>query len=178
MSNPWKPLRRALLAIAVLGLAACEAGDIPIQPDDAAPSLKTVNGVTFVPLKSGRTLSGAAVQRVQGKSGTTITLDDATLNVLPGSTSDPNVTITMEAVNDGYVTFKFGPNGLGFSPPAKLTISASKADLTGISTTDLAIAGASDGSDDWQVIGGTYDPVTNTVTVEIHHFSRYALCID
>lgn len=31
--------------------------------------------------------------------------------------------------------------------------------------------------DDGQVLGGTRDPVEGAITVDIHHFSRYALCI-
>ncbi|HUP20299.1 MAG TPA: hypothetical protein VM778_10150 [Gemmatimonadota bacterium] len=177
MKDFRKPLRRVLIAVAVLGIAGCENGDAPLQPTTTNPALKTVNGVTFVPLRSGRSIA-AAGERVQGKSGTTISLDDATLVVKSGSLSVPNATITMDAVNDGYLTFQFGPNGLAFSPAATLTISAAKANLDGLDPGQLRIAGASDSVDDWQVVGGTYDPLTNTVTVAIDHFSRYALCIE
>jgi len=27
-------------------------------------------------------------------------------------------------------------------------------------------------------VGGTYDPATDTVTAQISHFSRYALCVE
>lgn len=30
---------------------------------------------------------------------------------------------------------------------------------------------------DRRVLGGTCDPVEGAITVDIHHFSRYALCI-
>lgn len=179
MKDFRKPLRRVLIAVAVLGIAGCENGDAPLQPTTTNPALKTVNGVTFVPLRYGRSIAAAgAAERVQGKSGATISLDDATLVVQPGSLSLPNTTITMDAINDGYLTFQFGPSGLAFSPAATLTISAAKADLSGLDPSQLRIAGASDSGDDWEVVGGIYDPLTNTVTVAIHHFSRYALCIE
>lgn len=88
-----------------------------------------------------------------------------------------DATIVMQAQNNGFVAFKFGPSGLSFSPAATLVISADQANLSGIDPSDLAIAGASDDGDDWQVIGGTYDPATNTVIAPIDHFSRYALCV-
>ena len=179
MPHFWKPLRQALLAVTVLGLAACGEQMEPLSPEAGQPALKTINGVTFVPLKHGRSIAAAGtVQRVPGKSGATISLDDATLVIQPGSVSDPNATITMSAANDGYLTFIFGPSGLSFSPAAKLTISVAKAEMSGLDPNQLRIAGASDSADDWQVIGGVYDAATNTVTVDIDHFSRYALCIE
>jgi hypothetical protein len=84
----------------------------------------------------------------------------------------------MEPLNNGYVEFKFGPNGLTFSTPATLMINAAKANIGATDKASLRIAGASDSGDDWQVIGGIYDPVTDTVTAPISHFSRYALCLE
>ena len=178
-----KPLRRALLGLALpaFALVACQTGETPVVPDSNPDSpTMTVNGVELVTVLPGERApflaNGATAERVSAKDGATITNSDATLTVVPGSIPD-DTTITMKAENDGYVSFKFGPNGLQFDPSAVLTISADKANLDGIDTDDLAIAGAFDDADDWQVIGGTYDPVTNTVSVEIDHFSRYGLCI-
>ena len=39
-------------------------------------------------------------------------------------------------------------------------------------------AGASDGGDDWVVIGGTYDPRKGAVVAPLQHFSQYALCYE
>jgi hypothetical protein len=179
MANLWKPLRRALLPMAVLGFAACQGEQGPVNLEDSAPSFVEVNGVKLVTMRpGGLQIADGVVQRVPGKSGATIETSDAKLVIQPGSVSDPNATITMQALNDGFVTFKFGPSGLSFSPAATLTISAAKANTVGIDLSQLRIAGASDGADDWSVVGGTYDSATNTVTVPISHFSRYALCVD
>lgn len=178
----FQPLRRALLALAVLGFAACESTDAPVTPNPRSDSpTVTVNGVklvTVLPDRRGPSLAnnGATARRVNAKNGATITNDDASLTVVPGSIPD-DTTIVMKAQNDGFVSFRFGPNGLQFDPAATLTISAAKANLDGLDTSQLAIAGAHDDVDDWQVIGGAYDPATNTVSAEIEHFSRYALCI-
>ena len=42
MFNPVTPLRRALLGLAVFGLAACGTGDAPVVPD-ATPEAPTVS---------------------------------------------------------------------------------------------------------------------------------------
>ncbi len=179
MFNPVTPLRRALLAVATIGLAACgtESDSIGLGSDE--PATTTLNGVNLVAMTPGRTLAPASgdFTMVHPKNGASIQTGDASLTVLPGSV--PNGTkITMTPLNNGYVEFQFGPSGLQFSSPAVLTISAAKANISGLDKAQLKIAGASDSGDDWQVIGGTYDPVSDTVTVEIHHFSRYALCIE
>ncbi|MBW3660122.1 MAG: hypothetical protein KY397_00620 [Gemmatimonadetes bacterium] len=177
-----KPFTRAVLGLAILGLAACETTDVPVTPNppDASPTVQ-VNGVrlvTVVPSQRGLFVANnaATAQRVNAQDGATISNKDASLEVVPGSIPD-DVTITMKAENDGYVSFKFGPNGLQFDPAAVLTISADKANLDGIDPSQLAIAGAHDDVDDWQVVGGAYDAAANSVSVEIQHFSRYALCV-
>ncbi|MDX1622800.1 MAG: hypothetical protein R3199_02320 [Gemmatimonadota bacterium] len=182
MPHLWKPFRRALLAVVVLGLAACETADGPLTPNrDADVPAVTVNGVQLVKVKpEARGIflasNGATAERVSARDGATITNDDAALTIAPGSIPE-DTTITMKAEGDGLLAFAFGPNGLQFDPAATLEISADKANLDRIDGSDLAIAGASDDADDWQVIGGTYDSATNTVTVDIRHFSRYSLCL-
>jgi hypothetical protein len=181
MANLWKPLRRALLPMAVLGFAACQGEVGPVNPEAVTPSFVEVNGVKLVTVRPGRSLApadGASTQRVQKNDGATLSTGDAVLTIVPGSMSR-TATVTMEPQNDsGYVQFLFGPSGLGFSPAATLRISAAKANIDPSQLSRLRIAGASDGADDWQIVGGVYDPVTNTVTAPILHFSRYALCVE
>lgn len=181
MANLWKPLRRALLPMAVFGFAACQGEQFPIGPEAAAPSLVEVNGVQLVTIRPGRSLEladGAATQRVQKNQGATLTSGDATLTVVPGSMKS-TTTIWMQPDNaSGFVQFIFGPSGTTFNPAATLTISAAKANIDPSQRNNLRIAGASDNADDWVVVGGTYDPATDTVTASISHFSRYALCVE
>lgn len=171
-------LSRALLTLAAVALTACQGTNAPVAPNTDPALSHTLNGVQLISIAPGRTLAPAGDGTlVNSKDGATITSGDAQLTVLPGSV--PNGTkITMEPLNNGYIEFKFGPNGLQFSSPATLTISAAKANLPGIDRTLLKVAVASDTVDDWQVAGGTYDPDTDTVTVQIDHFSRYALCME
>jgi hypothetical protein len=68
------------------------------------------------------------------------------------------------------------PSGLTFAPPARLTIEVE--DISDVDPARLKIAGASSSHDDWQVLGGTYDPDEGTVSIDVFHFSRYALCVE
>lgn len=173
------PLRRALLTLAAVALTACQGTNAPVAPNTDPAATHTVNGVQLVSVTPGRMLAPADGDwtMVHPKDGATISSGDAKLSVSPGSVLN-GTKITMEPLNNGYVEFMFGPSGLQFSTPATLTISAAKANVSLVQRSRLKIAVASDSADDWQVVGGTYDPVTDTVTVLIHHFSRYALCIE
>ncbi len=181
MANLWKPLRRALLPMAVLGFAACQGERMPVGPEAAAPSFVEVNGVKLVTLQPGRSLDladGGTAERVQKNSGATLTTGDASLTIVPGSMKSTTV-ITMQPDNaSGYVQFIFGPSGTTFTPAATLTIKAAKANIDPSQKNRLRIAGASDNADDWTVVGGVYDPAADAVTVPISHFSRYALCVE
>ena len=181
MANLWKPLRRALLPMAAFGLFACQSEQSPIGPEAAAPSFVEVNGVQLVTIRPGRSLDladGAAESRVTKKDGATLTSGDATLTVVPGSVKN-TTTIWMQPDNaSGFVQFIFGPSGTTFNPAATLQISAVKANLDPSQKHRLRIAGASDSADDWVIVGGVYDPATDTVTASISHFSRYALCVE
>ena len=179
MFNPWKPLRGALLPLAVLGFAACQGDDSPISPVDDAP-FTVVNGVKLVNALPNEQLSlanGSVATLVSKKEGATLETTDAKFVVQPFSTKN-NTQISMQAVAGPNIMFKFGPNGTTFSPAASLTIYAAKAALTAEQKLRLKVAGASDDVENWTVVGGTYDPITDSVTVPISHFSRYALCVE
>lgn len=181
MANLWKPLRRALLPLAAFGLFACQSEQSPIGPEAAGPAFTEVNGVKLVTIIPGRSLvpaDGASTTLVTKKVGATIETSDARLVVAPFSVKGNNVEIWMQPIAGPNIVFKFGPSGTTFNPAAQLTIYASKAAVSSTDKPRLRIAGASDSVDDWQVIGGAYDPVTDSVTVPISHFSRYALCVE
>ena len=162
------------LGLIVFGLSACQS-DLPtsVEPDLAQPAssarLADPGLKTETPGET-RTL-------IRVRPGRKLTADDASLTVADGSLSFPAV-IDKKVDGDRFVSFRFGPDGLEFLPAAVLTISLDKADLRGIDPQQLRIAVASDNQDDWQVVGGTYDPITRTVTAPVLHFSRYALTVD
>lgn len=175
----WKCIRRVAVALTVLALAACEAGDGPTTVVDQLTPQGSVRGVQLVRVREGLSLDpvGTLIKPVNALVGATLTTADVRLVISPFSMSY-NATVTIESLKDGTLGFRFGPSGLRFNPSAKLRISAAKANLTGIDPRRLKIAGASDSRGDWQIIQeSAYNPLTNSVTGPVQHFSRYALCV-
>lgn len=179
-------LRPRILSLPIVlvaaGLVACEAGPGPTanpRSPDLAPAVVSVNGVQLLGAGSGRsmTLASGAMETMTPGSGGRVQAGSGRLIVPPGAL-EKATTITMEAL-EGLEGFAFGPDGLRFREPATLTISIDVAALrdAGIEPAELAIAGASDEADDWRMLGGSYDPASETVTVGLSHFSRYSLCI-
>jgi hypothetical protein len=166
--------------MAAIGLFACQSEpELPIGPGAAAPSFVEVNGVKLVTLQPGRSLAPAgALERVTKKLGTVLTSGDATFTVPPGAVKNTTQIWMQPDDVSGFMQFTFGPSGTTFNPAATLTISAVKANLEPSQKNRLRIAGASDNADNWTIVGGVYDPATDTVTASISHFSRYALCVE
>lgn len=173
----WNALAGGLVIV----LAACTA-DVPTAVQSGAIEPQALDQAS--PQGEPAFLLGGLLGKDKGKGnnkvklvpvrkGAKLTPDDAVLTVLDEALS---VLITKKVDGNKYVSFKFGPNGLVFSRPAILAISVDKADLKGINPWDLQIAVASDGKDDWKIVGGLYNPLTRTVVVPVLHFSRYALC--
>ena len=172
-----RPLGSFGVLIAAIVLAAChDAGptDVP-SADRPRSSVTRLNGVSLVNTSSAERLRPASLGiALIGPEGGSIEVDGARFTVPPGALSQP-VWISMYGkLNDQY-RFRFGPNGLRFAVPATLTIAVQPRAI-GIETARLAVAMASDFQDDWRVIGGSYDPATESVSVAVHHFTQYALC--
>jgi hypothetical protein len=165
---------RLFLAVSLvaLGVVGCES-DNPTSADLAVSEAPPAGSL----LSFGEVAPEGGVTLIRVRDGERLTTGDATLSFLESALSF-TAEVTKEVDGQGYVSFKFGPSGLGFSPAAVLAISIDKADLTGIDPDKLRIAAASDDLDDWSVVGGIYDPVTRTVIAPVTHFSRYALCVD
>lgn len=170
----------AVAAFLAVGILACEAsGPLSTPVEDSRPTL-TVNGVELLTAPAGRDLGPAATAsvHVDAPNSGAVSAGDATLSVPARAVAGPT-TITMAAASSGADAYTFGPDGLRFRRPASLSIQVDVERLiaAGIDPADLAVAGASDGADDWQVLGGSYDAETGVVVVSVHHFSRYSLCV-
>ena len=156
-----------------LALIACQDSG-PAAPGEAqAPRTETINGVRLLTAPQGLQLAGTTTKTI-GLLGGTIEMDGGRLSVPLGALLVPRQ-ITMTGMIEGHYQYRFGPDGLQFLLPATLTIAADPAEL-GILPQQLAVAVASDEGNDWQVLGGVYNPVTGTISVQVHHFTQYALC--
>jgi hypothetical protein len=156
-----------------LALTACQDSG-PVAPSDVQASrTETINGVRLLTAPQGLQLAGTTTKTI-GLLGGTIEMDGGRLSVPLGALLLPRQ-ITMTGMMEGHYQYHFGPDGLQFLLPATLTIAADPAQL-GIPPEQLAVAVASDQGNDWQVLGGVYNPVTHTISVQVHHFSQYALC--
>lgn len=163
-----------VVSLLTVGVVGCQSENPTSTDVDLSESEVPVAGSL---LSSGNVAPHGGVTLIRVREGELLTAGDATLSFLESALSF-SAEVTKEIDRQGYVSFKFGPSGLGFSPAAVLAISIDKADLTGVDLDKLRIAAASDDLDDWRVVGGIYDPVTRTVIAPVTHFSRYALCVD
>lgn len=84
--------------------------------------------------------------------------------------------------SDGTSNFVYGIGGIyrfassnSFNGTAILSITYSDADVVGLNPTNLQIYQLPDGTSRWQLIGGTVDTVSNTVTATITSLGTYAI---
>jgi hypothetical protein len=125
-------------------------------------------------------------------SEVTATSDDGRLNlIIPEDTIVNNkgqrvgtirIVQTAEPDNTGpdadgiSLNYRIEPDGTAFDPYAILVYSYDDEDIPeGVSENSLFIALWDSLAQDWVNLGGTVDPVANTVTVQVQHLSIYAL---
>lgn len=175
-------MSRLWVVVVALGLAACGQDSGPLAPTGHGtapnPATVTINGVQLLKAPAGLRLSGSATKTI-GENGGEIEIDGAELDV-PSGALDDDVQITMAHAQDLWA-WDFGPDGLQFNSPAELEIDITIAQLVeiGVDPAELKIAVATNGySNDWQILGGEYDPEDEEIELPIEHFSRYALCVE
>ncbi|MEE8372112.1 MAG: hypothetical protein V3R87_00045, partial [Dehalococcoidia bacterium] len=77
------------------------------------------------------------------------------------------------------LTYEFGPEGATFEPPITITFTFVPAELPeGVSEEDLFVAVWDEDAGAWvEVEGAIIDLVTGTVTIQVGHFSKYAVFV-
>ncbi len=168
-----------LVAAVAFSLTACESGNGPVAFEDIdnSPTV-TINGVQLLKAPAGLRLASSASAQMD-QSGGTINVDGAWLTVPSGALSS-NTTITMANGSDLWA-YDFGPEGLTFNSSATLTVKITVTELTqlGVDPNALAVAYATNGgSNNWQILGGSYDPIKQEIDLPVDHFSVYALCVE
>lgn len=171
-------LRTMVLGLVALGFVACQGSPGPTAvPEGAGYETTTINGVQLLHTPPGqRLMTSAYAYAIIGPEGGTIEKDGGRLTIPAGALAAP-VLIAEQGREAPHYQYRFGPSGLQFATPATLSIKINPAEF-GIDPSLVKVAGSDDLGLWWTVLGGTYDPVTQTLNVPIHHFSQYALCID
>jgi len=91
-------------------------------------------------------------------------------------TLQEDVSIKMDwNIDDGKFEVKFSPEGLNFNKPVLLEMFYNIAELKNIDEEKLKLFYFNEEKNIWELIGGVTDIAKKMFTVEITHFSRYAL---
>jgi hypothetical protein len=107
------------------------------------------------------------VRNASGQIVSSIVIRPSTESVAPAPESIPVSTI-----------YDIEPSGTTFDPPATLAFNYDPAALPdGISGKSLYIALWDPVNNKWLDLGGTVDPVTQTVSLEVQHLSTYAIMV-
>jgi len=75
------------------------------------------------------------------------------------------------------LTYDLGPDGATFDPPITITFTYDEADIPeGVDEGDLVIAFWDEAADEWVVLEDvTVDPVTNTISASVSHFTAFTV---
>lgn len=183
-------LRSRKLAIALVLAASFGCATSPVEPEPAPPSDgpqlsllgDLITGTTTTLRKTTQLVFGLLTcsplrpdegSRQIGPAGGTLRVGEYTL-VVPAGALDRSVRITMQQVRDTVNSVRFGPEGLRFQRPARLTMSYDNC---------RSIPGNRDHRivyvDERLRVLETPDSRDNErneeVTADIDHFSRYAV---
>jgi hypothetical protein len=105
---------------------------------------------------------------VKGKSGQRVSSISIVETEIPDNNGLDSTGISLN--------YRIEPDGTTFDPYAVLVYTYNDADIPeGISESSLYIALWDSLAQDWVNLGGTVDPVANTVTVQVQHLSTYTL---
>ncbi len=96
-------------------------------------------------------------------------------NALP---ADAMVEVNIEPdfyVDHDMLTYRFSPHRTTFQKPVTFIASYALADLDGVDEDKLGVYYFNEETRLWEFVGGLVDKVNKTITVELYHFSLYAI---
>jgi hypothetical protein len=168
-------LLSALLAGAIgLALSCADPSPLGVRAPASAPQADLLG---LLPLRTGLVgcspLAATAVTQTIGPAGGTLQVGPHTLSV-PAGALDAAVSITAVAPADTVNRIQLQPEGLTFAEPASLTMSYANCDVLALAlrpqivyTTDLLQI--------LEYLHSVGDPLSQTVTAPLQHFSSYAI---
>ncbi|MBI4419387.1 MAG: hypothetical protein HY560_01065 [Gemmatimonadetes bacterium] len=162
-----------LLGTAAAGLSCADPNTPVADSRTASPRYDLTGELQSLSLLKCSPLPSASTTQTVGSEGGELQVGPHTLTIAPQSLTQP-VTITAEAPSDTVNHIHFEPAGLVFSPPARLTMSYANCNTLGsllpkhvVYTTDALVI--------LEVLKSFDDPVSETVTGKLEHFSEYAI---
>jgi len=153
-----------------------------------SPVTTTVTGTGTVDVSNDVTAGGEFIGPVILSSAD----NNATINIpagISGTTSDgqPLTSITVTQLSEPPASppageniisspYEFGPSGAHFNSPITMTFSYDPTKLaSGAPETSLVIAYYSISEGQWVTLGGVVDTVNHTITVQVNHFTAFAV---
>jgi hypothetical protein len=159
--------------------------------NDNGPATTTITVTRQQPAPSPGGSGGAAPAPGVGPAGGKVTgpAGKAVVEV-PAGALDKKVVITIKQVAPADVTappatlklagdiYEFGPAGTQFKKPVKITLKYDPAKLGDVSEDNLKVYLFNETTKTWEALGGVVDKVNHTLTVEVNHFSKYAVMFE
>ncbi|SNX53601.1 S8 family serine peptidase [Thermoanaerobacterium sp. RBIITD] len=139
-------------------------GEIPTTGDNTSTESKTVK----VPIDGASVETAAKDLSMTFADGTFN--GEVTLKITPLKVEDINKTSNIKLIGSAY---EIDTNGVQPSKPVKAVFKYDDKNLNGIDERLISVFTYKDGR--WESVGGTVDTTNNTVTVNLTHFSEYAL---
>ncbi|MDD4237579.1 MAG: S-layer homology domain-containing protein [Desulfotomaculaceae bacterium] len=135
----------------------------------------------------GGSVSTTVTQTVTSSGGTVNAFSGAAVVKVPAGAVTANVSLTVDRVSASTVAtppltlkiagsiYEFGPAGTTFNKPVTITLKYDSAKLAGVSEDNLGIYYLDESTNEWVLIGGVVDKAAKTVSVDVTHFSKYAV---
>ncbi len=189
-------LARGLAFAALLVVGGCGTRDIAMSPRLAAPAPASggrwiVDGTIAIANDSTRTttdtlslakyLEEVPADSIKGvttlihaEEGGSLNLGTAYLEIPPRAlTTDTEITLGM--TSGSFVEYALEPTGLTFRVPVHFTVKYDRTTVDPQDGAELVIAWFDPSRSVWTSIGGETDGTTQKVSVDLSHFSYYAL---
>ena len=113
--------------------------------------------------------AGTKVTDASGGSVSSIRMVDIPVSDIPASTDDPEMDDAM-----ALHAYECTPDGTTFSPAISLTFTLSEEEWKQYGES-AKVGWYNDDTGEWEIIQGTADASTRTITIQVSHFSTYAL---
>ena len=144
-------------------------------------------------LETGQTLVAAGSEAAKGMLSVSVGAlaagtEVVAMHFLPGGPGAFRVALHGPGGEDGYLppagagNYRYGVSGFfrfhatnTLAGPARLTLEYQDADVVGLDESQLKVFWLEDGTNQWQLIGGTVDAGANRVTTEVTRWGTFAL---